>query len=64
MFEGRHLGRVLRLKFEDWDLVEHEKFPHFVTGSLMNQNIMGGVTTLEPQKSLCGVEKVGLLNLL
>jgi len=64
MFEGMHLGHVPSLKFEDWYLADHEKFPHLVTGSLMKQNTIGGVTTLEPRKWLREVEKVGLLNLL
>lgn len=39
VFEGLHLGWVLVLKFEDWDLVNHEKFPHLVTEKLMYQRI-------------------------
>ena len=35
VFEGLHLGRVPVLKFEDWDLEEHEKFPHLATEQLM-----------------------------
>ncbi len=31
IFEGMHLGRVPSLKFEDWDLADHEKFPHLET---------------------------------
>jgi len=31
IFEGMHLGRVPRFKFEDWDLADHEKFPHLET---------------------------------
>jgi len=64
MFEGMHLGRVLTMKFEDWDLTGHKKFPHLEIGNLMKQNTTGVVTTLELQKWLCGVEKAGLLNLL
>lgn len=30
-FEGLHLGRVIVLKFKDWDLVNHEKFLHLAT---------------------------------
>jgi len=52
------------LKFEDWDLADHEKLPHLETRNLMKQNTVGVVTTLEPRKWLRGVEKVGLLNLL
>lgn len=50
MFEGTHLGCVSSLKFEDWDLTNHEKFPHLETRNLMKpkQNIATGVTDLEP----------------
>ena len=54
------------LKFEDWDLSDHEKFPHLVTVKIMRQKIdaLAGMIKLEPCKWLRGVEKVGLLNLL
>ena len=64
VFEGTHLGHVPTMKFEDWDLTDHEKFPHLETGNLMKQNTEGVVTTLEPWKWLCGVEKAELLHLL
>ena len=31
IFEGAHVGQVPMLKFEGWDLPDHEKFPHLVT---------------------------------
>jgi len=31
IFDGVHLGKVLVLKFEDLDLMNHEKFPHLAT---------------------------------
>jgi len=40
IFEGVHLGWVLVLKFEDWDLTDHLKFPHLVTTQLMCQKKM------------------------
>ena len=54
------------LKLEDWDLVNHETFPHLETRNLMKpkQNTTAGVTELEPWKWLHRVEKAGLLNLL
>ena len=54
------------LKFEDWDLADHEKFPHLETLHLMKNkwNTVVGVIELEPRKWLHRVEKVGLLNLL
>ena len=66
VFEGACLGRVPVLKFEDWDLTDHEKFPHLATEKLMHQKIdvIAGMIELEPQKWLRGVEKAGLLNLL
>ena len=35
IFKGPHLGRVPMLKFEDWYLVNHEKFPYLATAKLM-----------------------------
>ena len=35
LFEGMHLGQVPALKFQDWDLADHEKFPHLKTAQLM-----------------------------
>ena len=29
-FNGPDLARVLILKLKDWDLVDHEKFPHLL----------------------------------
>ena len=52
------------MKFEYWDLVDSEKFPHLETESLMKHNMEGPVITLQPRKWLCSVEKVGLLHLL
>lgn len=64
LFEGVVLGRVPMMKFEDWDLMDSEKFPHLETRKLMKQSKEGSVTTLEPQKWLGGVEKAELLHLL
>lgn len=66
IFEGAHLGRVPGIKFEHWDLTDHEKFPHLATSQLMRprKNTTAGVRELEPHKWLRGVEKAGLLNLL
>lgn len=30
-FDSSHLARVPILNLEDWELVDHEKFPHLVT---------------------------------
>ncbi len=38
-FEGAHLGWVPVLKFEDWDLSDHENFPHLTTVKLMWQKM-------------------------
>ena len=35
VFEGPHLGQVPVLKFEDWDLTDHEKFSHLANEKLM-----------------------------
>jgi len=64
MFEGTHVGYMPTTKFEDRDLLDHEKFPHLETGNHMKKNTTGVVITLELWKWLRDVEKVGLLNLL
>lgn len=54
------------LKFEDWDLTDHEKFPHLTTVQLMRQkkDAPAIIIELEPCKWVRGVEKAGLLTLL
>ena len=47
VFEGLHLGHVPTIKFEYWDLVYSEKFPHLEMESLMKQSKEGPVTTLK-----------------
>lgn len=49
IFQGTHLGWRLSLKFEDWDLANHEKFPYLETTQLMKpkESTMVGVTELE-----------------
>ena len=64
VFEGTHLGCMQPVKFEYWDLADHEKFPHLETGNLMKQNTAGIATMFELRKWLRRVEKIGLLNLL
>jgi len=66
VFEGAHLGRVPMLNFKDWDLANHEKFPHLVTAQLMHQkeDTLVGIIELEPCKWPRGVEKARFLNLL
>lgn len=61
LFEGSVLGCVPTMKFEDWDLVDNEKFPHLETSQLMKQSKEGVVTALQPRKWLHGVEEAGLL---
>ena len=60
------MGQVPLLKLEDWDLADHEKFPHFVREQLMCHIIdtTTRMNALELQKWLKGVDKAGLLNLL
>lgn len=57
---------MLVLKFEDWDLADHKKFPHLATMQIMRlkKNTAVGVIELKPHKWLRKVEKVGLLNLI
>ena len=54
------------LNFKDWDLANHEKFPHLVTAQLMHQkeDTLVGIIELEPCKWPRGVEKARFLNLL
>jgi len=47
VFEGLALGRMSTMKFEDWNLVDSEKFPHLETENLTKQSTDGSVTTLE-----------------
>ena len=56
---------MLLLKLEDWDLADHEKFPHLATEQLMHHIIdtHARMTTLEPWRWFRGVEKAGLSNL-
>jgi len=35
VLEGTHLGCMPTMKFEDWDLIDSEKFLHLVTRNLM-----------------------------
>jgi len=54
------------LKMEDWDLVDHTKFPHLGMEKYMRRVYYEetGVTALEMEEWVCGVEKLGFLNLL
>lgn len=49
-FNGRCLARVILLKLEDWDLVNHERFPHLAFKNMMCRIIdtNTGMTALEP----------------
>lgn len=62
-FECSPLGQVPTLKFEDWDLIDSEKFPHMTMEILMKKKVEGPVIMLEPQKWLRSVEKARLLHL-
>jgi len=39
VFDGPRLARVPLLKLADWDLADHEKFPHLATEQLMHRII-------------------------
>jgi len=41
LFEGLVLGCIPMIKFEDWDLVNSEKYPHLETSQLMKQSKEG-----------------------
>ena len=65
-FEGSHLARIPHLKLEDWDLVDHERFPHLEIDNYMKRIFYkeSGVTTLEPMEWIRRVNQSRLLNLL
>ncbi len=48
MFEGSTLGRIHTMKFEYWDLMDSENFPHLETENLMKRSKEGSVIVLEP----------------
>jgi len=58
--------RVPLLKMEDWDLGDHEKFPHLATENYMNHVYYtdSSITELETVEWTRGVENSILLNLL
>lgn len=66
VFEGLRLVWVPLLKLKDWELADHEKFPHLVIQQLMHHiiNTSTRMNALEPRRWLRVVDKVGLLNLL
>lgn len=50
---------------EDWDLEDHDRFPHLVISNYMNHVYFmnSGVTELETVEWIRRVENLGLLNL-
>lgn len=62
--ENSVVGCVATMKFEDWDLADIEKFPHLAIDVLMEQNVEGMVTTLQPLEWLQKVDKARFLCLL
>lgn len=65
-FEGLWLARIPLLKMEYWDLVDHARFPYLETYKYMRRvyYVESGVTTLEIEEWVYGVEHLGMLNLL
>lgn len=65
-FEIPCLARIPLLNVEDWDLVDHERFPHLATTNYMKCAYYpdSGVTELEIVEWIHRVENLGLLNLL
>lgn len=66
VFDRPRLAQVPLLKLEDWDLVDHKKFPHLETKQLMCCiiDMNAGMIALELRRWLRGVDKAGFLNLL
>lgn len=60
-FEGPRLAWVPLLKMEDWDLADHERFPHLMTNNYMKWVYYkdSDVTVLEPLEWIHGVNKSG-----
>lgn len=54
------------LKLEDWDIADHEKFPHLATNKYVTKIYYeeAGFTSLEPMKWVKGIEQAGLLHML
>jgi len=50
-FDGLPLGRLLSIKFKDWDLADSDKFPELTEDQLL------------VRKWLLGVERVGVQHL-
>lgn len=65
-FEGPCLARIPHLKLEDWDLADHERFPHLAIETYMERIYYkeSSVTTLEHVEWIHEVNQSGLLNLL
>lgn len=65
-FEGSRIVHVPLLKREDWDLDDHEKFPHLEIETYMRHvyYLDSSVTKLETVEWIGRVENSGLLNLL
>jgi len=65
-FEGMCLAHVPLLKMEDWDLADHESFPHLTIENYMRRVYYkdSGVTELGSDEWIHRVEQSGLLNLL
>lgn len=66
VFEGVLLMHILVFKLEDWDLADHEKFPHLATNKYMTKiyNEETGFTRSELMKWVKGIEQAGLLHML
>lgn len=60
-FEALNLPRFPLLKIEDWDLVDHEQFPHLVNENYMRRVYYqdSGVTELETVEWIHGVNNPG-----
>ena len=44
--KGMVTGRILTMKFVDWDLADTDKFPHLAISELMKQSVEGTIMTL------------------
>lgn len=63
-FEGLRLAWIPLLKMENWDLEDHEKFPHLTTMNYMKHVYYPDscVIRLEMVEWLHGMENYNLLN--
>lgn len=66
VFEGTLLDHIPKLKMEDWESGDHQKFPQLAPTKYLSKVYYeeSKVTRLEPVKWVVGFEAMGLVNML